>query len=98
MRLSALLLVAALVLAGNPASSEETYRQPPAPIAQILDAVPTPVVQLAPDKAWLLLLERPSLPAIADLAAPELRLAGLRLNPRTYGRSREPGYTGMVLR
>ena len=61
------------------------YRVPPAPIAALIDAPELPDVALSPDRRWLLLLERPALPPIAELAEPELRLAGLRLNPRTNG-------------
>ena len=39
----------------------------------------------------------PTLPTIAELAQPELRLAGLRINPRTNGRSRRSYYTKLVL-
>ncbi|MBL0121233.1 MAG: S9 family peptidase [Betaproteobacteria bacterium] len=43
---------------------------------------------MAPNREWLMLLERPALPSVADLAQPELRLAGLRINPRTNDQSR----------
>ena len=73
------------------------YRQPPAPIAQILDAPATPLVQVSPDRTTLLLLERPGLPSIADVSAPEYRLAGLRFDPVTSGPSRENNFTGLQL-
>jgi dipeptidyl aminopeptidase/acylaminoacyl peptidase len=72
-------------------AAEEGYRQPPAPIPQILDADLTPLGRPSPDGAWLLLLERAGLPSIEEVAAPELRLAGRRINPRTSGPSREIG-------
>jgi dipeptidyl aminopeptidase/acylaminoacyl peptidase len=78
--------------------AQEPYRQPPAPIAQILDAAPTPSVSVGPRHDWLLLIERPGLPPIADVAAPELRLAGIRISPRTNGGSRDVNYTGLRLR
>jgi dipeptidyl aminopeptidase/acylaminoacyl peptidase len=89
------LLLAAL--AAPALLSAQGYRQPPAPIAQILDAPATPMVQPSPDRSRLLLLERPGLPPISEVAAPELRLAGLRLDPRTSGPSRSSGFTGMSL-
>ncbi|HYE43355.1 MAG TPA: S9 family peptidase, partial [Caulobacteraceae bacterium] len=61
------------------------YRDPPAPIAQILDAAPTPAVALSPDRRTLALLGRENLPKIAAVAEPILKLAGYRLNPRTRG-------------
>ena len=89
----------ALVLAfvSASAATAQGYRQPPAPIAQILDAPATPAVQLSPDRATLLLLERPTLPSIADVSAPEFRLAGLRFDPNTSGPSRENNFTAMSL-
>ena len=73
------------------------YRVPPAPIAALIDAPELPDVALSPDRRWLLLLERPALPPIAELAEPELRLAGLRLNPRTNGPSRSSPYRSLAL-
>jgi dipeptidyl aminopeptidase/acylaminoacyl peptidase len=80
-----------------PSAADEPYRQPPPPIARILDAEPRPAVRVSPDNTWLLLLERHGLPPIAEVAASELRLAGARLNPRTNGRSREQPWKGLRL-
>jgi dipeptidyl aminopeptidase/acylaminoacyl peptidase len=93
-------LTAVVVLAGLPSfvAAQQGYRQPPAPIADILDAPQTPAVFVSPNRAWLLLAERASLPSIAELSEPELRLAGLRINPRTGGPSREAAGTGLRLR
>jgi len=67
------------------------YRTPPSEISDLLDANPTPLVALAPTYDKLLLLYRPNLPGIEELAQKELRLAGLRINPKTNGSSRS-GY------
>ena len=88
MRIRMGLIALAGVGLGSLAPAQEPYRQPPPPIGRILDAAPRPRVQVSPDGVWLLLLERESLPPIAEVAAPELRLAGTRVNPRTNGRSR----------
>jgi dipeptidyl aminopeptidase/acylaminoacyl peptidase len=64
------------------------YRLPPAPIPQILNTPPTPTVSISPDRATMALLGRAGMPSIAQLAEPELRLAGTRINPRTNGPSR----------
>ena len=90
--------LAALAAAPALLAAQGGYKQPPAPIRQILDAAPTPTVSVSPTRDWLLLIERPALPSIANVAAPELRLAGDRINPRTGGRSRESTFTGMRLR
>jgi dipeptidyl aminopeptidase/acylaminoacyl peptidase len=88
-------LASALVAA--PAAAQLTYQQPPQPIAQALDAEPLPAVSVSPDRKWLLHLRRRGLPSIEEVGAPELRLAGLRLNPRTNGGSRDVSYTGLAL-
>ena len=82
-----LLLLALPALAQSPAAGTEalTYQQPPAPISDILDARPTPLSSLSPDRSTLALFERSSLPSIAELAEPMLRLGGYRINPRNNG-------------
>jgi dipeptidyl aminopeptidase/acylaminoacyl peptidase len=67
-------------------------------IAEILDAPRSPTVSLSPDRRWLLVLDRPALPPLAELAQPELRLAGLRVNPRNLCRSRESHFTRLTFR
>src|SRR5271169_5845225 len=72
-----------------PAARAQTnlrYQQPPKAIVDIVDALPTPGVELSPaggasGKRWMLIEHFSGLPTIADLAQPELRLAGLRFNP-----------------
>ena len=91
-----LIVVAAII--ATPVSAQTTYQQPPSPIAQILDAPQTPSVVISPDRKWLLLLDRPGLPSIAEVSAPEVKLAGLRIDPRTNGPSRETTYRGLRLR
>jgi dipeptidyl aminopeptidase/acylaminoacyl peptidase len=83
----ALLLAATTAISATEAAAQ--YRDPPAPIAQILDAPPTPGVSISPDRRLLVLLDREGLPPITEVAAPELRLAGVRIDPRTNGGSRD---------
>ena len=73
------------------------YQMPPKAIADLVDAPPTPEVRIGPDQQWLLLLERPNFISIEELSQPELRLAGVRINPRTHGPSRSSYYTGLKL-
>lgn len=69
-------------------STPPTWQTPPAPIAQILTAPPTPTAHLSPTGQWLLELEQPTLCPIADLAAPAIGLAGFQLNPQTHSPAR----------
>jgi len=89
-------LLMALIAAAFPADATQ-YKDPPAPIPAILDAAPSPNVRLSPDREWLLVMERPALPPISEVGAPELRLAGIRINPRTYAGSRDGFMTGLKL-
>jgi dipeptidyl aminopeptidase/acylaminoacyl peptidase len=74
------------------------YQMPPEPIADIVDAPPTPEVSIDPTNQWLLILQRPNLSSIEELAQPELRLAGIRINPRTNGRSRGRYYIDLKMK
>ncbi len=71
-----------------PAQEQPEYQMPPPAIADLIDAPRTPGVSISPGKEWLLLFHRPELPGIEEVAQPELRIAGLRINPRTNGPSR----------
>jgi dipeptidyl aminopeptidase/acylaminoacyl peptidase len=65
--------------------AQTEYRTPPAPIAEILGQPPLPFASTSPDGRLLLLQERATMPPIDELAAPMLRLAGMRINPATNG-------------
>ncbi len=71
------------------------YQMPPQVLADIIDAPQTPWVALSPNSEWMMFIERPGLPSIEEVAQPELRLAGLRINPRTNGRSRQTSGSGL---
>jgi len=76
----------------------ERYQEPPESIRRLVDTEMEPEISLQPKwKEYLLLLQRPSLPQIAELAYPELRLAGYRFHPSTYTPSRSSYYTSMSL-
>ncbi len=76
-------------------SASTGYATPPAPISAILNASPLPGVAVSPDGSRLVFLERAGMPSIEELAEPELRLAGVRINPRTSGPSRSGFTTGL---
>jgi hypothetical protein len=53
------------------------YRLPPPEIASIVDAPPEPILSFSPDRKLVLQLSRPPPnPPVAELARPELKLAG----------------------
>jgi len=87
-----------LAFAGNLASTDLTYQMPPQAVADLVDALWTPRVSISPDKEWMLLMQYPGLPSINEVSQPELRLGGLRINPRTNGPSRGWYLTGLKLK
>ncbi len=74
------------------------YKTPPKTLVDLVDAPTTPGVSIDPTGKWMLLMERPSLPSIEELSQPELRIGGMRINPRTNGPSRRSYYTGFKIK
>jgi len=72
-----------------------TYQEPPGVMKDIVDAPPTPSSWISPDGQWMLILGQPSLPSIEEVSQPELRIAGLRINPVTNGPSRSRYYNSI---
>lgn len=80
------------------ASTAPVYLTPPRAIVEILDAPLLPELVLSPTRDVVALIERRTMPPIAELAQPMLRLAGHRINPRTNGPHRVPGASGLVFK
>jgi dipeptidyl aminopeptidase/acylaminoacyl peptidase len=74
------------------------YRLPPQKIVDLVDAPPTPLLGIDPKKTCLVLMHRPSLPPIEEVGRDEVRLAGLRIDPKTNGPSRASYFTGYTIR
>jgi len=70
-------------------AQDMSYRMPPKEIADLILAKPTPTVSINRQGTLMLLQEREPLISVEELAQPELGLAGIRVNPRTFGLSRE---------
>jgi dipeptidyl aminopeptidase/acylaminoacyl peptidase len=71
------------------------YQKPPDAIVKLVEAPLTPAVTISPDKNWMALLDRSDYPSIEELSRPELRIAGLRINPENFGPSRENYFIGL---
>jgi dipeptidyl aminopeptidase/acylaminoacyl peptidase len=65
------------------------YQTPPKAIADLLLAKPTPGVSIDNKGDWMLLSERNAYPTVEELGQPEVRVAGLRLNPANFSPSRQ---------
>jgi hypothetical protein len=73
------------------------YKTPPQVLADLLLAAPTPGTSINDAGTVMLLSERSSYPSVEDLAQPELRIAGLRINPNNFGQSRASYVTNYKL-
>lgn len=80
------------------AHGQQTYQQPPQEVVDIIDATPAPAVSFSPDREWILMIDRPSMPGIEDLSRRMLRLAGMRIDPSANSPFSTSFYTGLSLR
>ncbi|CAL9131623.1 unnamed protein product, partial [Musa textilis] len=71
------------------------YRLPPKEIRDIVDAPPLPELSYSPHRDKILFLKRRSLPPLSELARPEEKLAGIRIDGNYNARSRMSFYTGI---
>lgn len=96
--LSFLFLIAFFCISVLSAQDSGGYKTPPKALADLVDAPQTPYISVSPDEEWLLLIQPKSLPTIKELSQPELRIAGLRINPATNGPSRSRHFIGLTLK
>jgi len=80
------------------AQDDVTYKTPPKEIMDLVLSKPTPGVSIDRKGEWMILTERSDFPTIEDMAQPELRIAGLRLNPRNFGPSRTGYFVSLQLK
>ncbi|NDF97334.1 MAG: S9 family peptidase [Chitinophagia bacterium] len=83
-----LLLVFITFLPGS-AQQSGGYKLPPKDVADLLLAKRPASVSIDDNGEWMLLSESNSYSEMDELAAPELKIAGLRINPRNAGPSRQ---------
>ena len=94
-------LLYVLCLSGLTAFAQDNtgYQTPPKPLADLVTAPPTPTVSVDSKGQWMLISERnTATTTIAELSQPELRIAGLRINPATNGPSRAVFVNNLKLR
>ncbi|KAI7740649.1 hypothetical protein M8C21_030147, partial [Ambrosia artemisiifolia] len=71
------------------------YRLPPSEIRDIVDAPPLPALSFSPKRDKIMFLKRRSLRPLSELAKPEDKLAGIRIDGNANSRSRISFYTGI---
>jgi dipeptidyl aminopeptidase/acylaminoacyl peptidase len=69
--------------------AQDGYKTPPKEIMDLILVKPTPNVSTDDKAEWLLFSQGDSYPSVEELAQPELRIAGLRINPNNFAPSRQ---------
>src|ERR1035441_6016640 len=77
---SILLVLAAIFLSGA-----EPYRKPPQAVLDVLNSPLTPTLAIGPTRHFAMQGQPIRYPPIAELAQTMLRIAGMRINPKTNG-------------
>lgn len=75
-----LVLLSPLLLLGA-----ERYQKPSKAVLDVLNAPVTPTLQLNTTHTWAIQAQAVRYPPLAELAQPMLRIAGIRINPKTNG-------------
>jgi dipeptidyl aminopeptidase/acylaminoacyl peptidase len=79
-------------------AAQTTYQTPPKSIADLFNAPATPSVSFNKDGSLMMIMDRTEAPSIEDLAQPELRIGGIRINPAISGQSRSGGFTNLKIK
>ena len=87
-----------LALAGLFLAAQEPYKLPPKNVLDILNAPPTPRVSMSPNREIMLLVESESMPSIAYISQPLLRIAGIRITPANNSSQVLSFSTGLTLK
>ncbi len=75
-----------------------TYQQPPQEILELVDVQLAPAVQLDENREVMVLLYRDAFETIGELSRDEMRLAGLRIDPKTNIGSRTRYYNDIKIK
>ncbi len=91
-------LICLMIAAMTPClSAQEPYKVPPADVVAVVDAPPTPRVAVNPAGTVMALVEVESMPSIAALSRPLLKIAGIRIMPLATSRQVLAFGTGISL-
>jgi dipeptidyl aminopeptidase/acylaminoacyl peptidase len=78
-------------------ASDSGYKQPPKPVKDALNSLPTPLASVSPQKNYVIFMQPVRYPPIAEVAQPMARLAGMRIDIRTNGMHVTPSYISYSL-
>jgi dipeptidyl aminopeptidase/acylaminoacyl peptidase len=88
MRLLVLATVLGALAVAPGRADDVDYQMPDRVVAQFVDAPRNPTALVGPDHHTVLLVTPRAFPGIAEIAEPELRLGGIRINPRNRSATR----------
>jgi dipeptidyl aminopeptidase/acylaminoacyl peptidase len=88
----------ALTVLAPALAAQEPYKLPPKEVIDIVEAPPTPMVSMSPAGDTMALFERESMPTIAYVSEPILRIAGMRITPTFNSRQVLSFSTGLSLK
>ena len=80
------------------AQDDVSYKTPPKDMMDMLLAKGAPGVSIDDKGEWMLLTESNSYPSVEELARPELKIAGLRINPANFAPSRQNFVNNLFLK
>ncbi len=80
------------------AQDDVRYKMPPKEMADMLTVKPTPGVSINDEGTWILFTETSSYAPVEELAKPEVRVAGLRINPNNFSPSRQNFVNNLYLK
>lgn len=87
-RIASLFILFLFLFTKTNAQDDGAYKMPPKDIADMLLAKPAPNVSVDDKGEWMLLWDVSLYPSVEELAKPELRIAGQRINPANFSPSR----------
>ncbi|MEL6275855.1 MAG: hypothetical protein AAFU03_12200, partial [Bacteroidota bacterium] len=74
------------------------YKLPPVELVKLVEVKPDPFLLFGPPEDYLVVADRDTYPPIERLREPELKLAGIRLNPQTFTQHALTGIFNVRLR
>lgn len=80
------------------AQDDVSYKTPPKDMLDMLMAKAAPGVSIDDRGEWMLLTQSNSYPSVEELARPELKIAGLRINPANFAPSRQNFVNNLYLK
>jgi dipeptidyl aminopeptidase/acylaminoacyl peptidase len=87
-----ILALAVLLTATILVADDFPYHQPSKEVSAALNAPPTPLVSVSPQRDYAIFMQPVRYPSIAEVAQPMLRLAGIRIDTNTNGMHSAPNY------